>query len=138
MRFGVNRVPRSAVDLRRDRERAAPTDPDFAPKLAAEAGVLARFARRLCGRPDAADDLVQDTMRRALERRASYDAARPIRAWLLRVAYRLWLDAAARAAKRSADEADVASGPLVWLMRRRSGRTLERIGDAAPPEPRGH
>lgn len=84
---------------------AAPPQPvdadEFAHRLSTEMPALTRFARRLCGRSDDADDLGQDAARRALEFRASYDAARPLRAWLFRVAFRLWLDRGKRVDRRA-------------------------------------
>jgi RNA polymerase sigma factor (sigma-70 family) len=42
---------------------------------------LRAFARGLCGRPDLADDLVQDTVMRAWAARASYTPGTNLRAW---------------------------------------------------------
>lgn len=65
-----------------DRERAL--DP-FSLACLGECADLARLARRVCRDREAARDLVQDTLLRALRARSSYDGASPLRAWLRRI-----------------------------------------------------
>lgn len=84
---------------------------EFAHRLSAEMPALTRFVRRLCGRRDDADDLGQDAARRALEFRASYDAARPLRPWLFRVAFRVWLDRGKRVGRGSSVEISTLPAP---------------------------
>jgi RNA polymerase sigma-70 factor (ECF subfamily) len=51
-----------------------------------------RYALRLAGRADIAEDLTQETMLRAWGKRYSLRDERTIRVWLLRIATNLWTD----------------------------------------------
>jgi RNA polymerase sigma-70 factor, ECF subfamily len=53
----------------------------FQDELIALIPQLRRFARGLCGDAALADDLVQDTIERALAKSHLYDPARPLKAW---------------------------------------------------------
>lgn len=61
-----------------------------------------RFLLRLTDRHADADDLTQETMLRMLRHAHHYDPARPMTTWLFAIAYRLWLNHAAKAARRKA------------------------------------
>ena len=74
--------------------------------LFAEASWIRRLARRLVGDAARADDLVQETLLAALERRP--DADRPLRPWLARVLRNRALVARRGAGRRSAREEDAA------------------------------
>lgn len=52
---------------------------------------LRRYARALAGDPTRADDLVQDTLERALERAEQWQGG-DARAWLFTVMHRIWLN----------------------------------------------
>ncbi len=54
---------------------------DFKSLLAGEIPHLRAFARGLCGRPDAADDLVQETMLKAWAARDRFEPGTNLRAW---------------------------------------------------------
>ncbi len=91
--------------------------PEFARRLTHEWPTMFRFARHLCGRVDEAEELSQDAAKRALERQHTYDVSRPLRGWLLRITFRLFLDrrkAASRAVAnpRDFDFARLPSGGL--------------------------
>jgi RNA polymerase sigma-70 factor (ECF subfamily) len=60
--------------------------------LAESLPALLRFARSLTRDPNAADDLVQDTVVRALERHHHFDETRSYRAWLLTLTHNLFVD----------------------------------------------
>lgn len=64
-------------------------------RLAPEALYLRSFLRKLAvGVAEFdIDDLVQETMNRALRYRDSYDTARPLRQWLFSIGFRVFLDA---------------------------------------------
>ncbi len=62
----------------------APTADSFAAGLVRCLPRLRRYAER-GGAGSQADDLVQDTLLRALERRATFDAGRPVWPWLRRI-----------------------------------------------------
>ncbi|WP_018153086.1 RNA polymerase sigma factor [Leeia oryzae] len=53
---------------------------------------LRRYARALVGRREDADDLVQDTMERAWDRLASWQAGTDMRAWLFGIMHNLHVD----------------------------------------------
>lgn len=61
---------------------------DFAPAIATLIPRLRRYARALCGERQRADDLVQDTLERAWERRALWLGG-DLRAWLFTVMHNL-------------------------------------------------
>ena len=60
--------------------------------LAENLPALLRFARSLTRDPSIADDLVQDTVVRALERQHQFDEQRSYRAWLLTLTHNLFVD----------------------------------------------
>lgn len=53
---------------------------------------LRRYARALVREPEAADDLVQDTLERAWRKRRLWRPTGRLRSWLFRILYRLYLD----------------------------------------------
>jgi RNA polymerase sigma-70 factor (ECF subfamily) len=54
--------------------------------------VLRRYALTLSRHPNDADDLVHDTLLRAIERKATFDPSRSLRAWLLSILHNLHID----------------------------------------------
>lgn len=70
---------------------------DFAQDLALQIPRLRRYARALTRNPARADDLVQDTLERALARRWLFRLNSNLSAWLYTMLYRLFLNDAARA-----------------------------------------
>ncbi|QMW61241.1 MULTISPECIES: sigma-70 family RNA polymerase sigma factor [unclassified Devosia] len=54
--------------------------------------ILRRYALRLTRHPIDADDLVHDTLLRAIERRATYDPSRNLKQWLLAILHNLHID----------------------------------------------
>jgi len=67
-----------------------PRSPDFTAQLVALEPLLLKVARKLCGRPDDARDLVQDTLERALRARASPNPN--VKAWLLSILQHRFID----------------------------------------------
>jgi RNA polymerase sigma-70 factor (ECF subfamily) len=61
--------------------------------------VLNRFARRLTGDTDAADDLVQETCARAWQRRSQLRSGESAQGWLMSIAANLWRDRIRRRAQ---------------------------------------
>lgn len=55
---------------------------------------LYRYARSLCGEPSSADELLQETYRRALEakRKPSPTAIESVRPWMFTIMRRIWLN----------------------------------------------
>ncbi|RZI44910.1 sigma-70 family RNA polymerase sigma factor [Herbaspirillum sp. HC18] len=69
---------------------------EFVDQLAQHIPRLRRYARALTHDASWADDLVQDTLERALQRRWQYRFDRNLTAWLFTILYRLFLDGVAR------------------------------------------
>lgn len=77
---------------------------------------LRRFARALAGDRDAADDLVQTALERALARAAQWRPDRPVEAWMFGIVRHAWIDELrARGRRRDvfddAADTDVAAAP---------------------------
>ena len=53
---------------------------------------LRRFAYSLTCDRDAADDLTQSALERALTKSSGWDSSRPLKFWVFRIARNLWLD----------------------------------------------
>jgi RNA polymerase sigma-70 factor (ECF subfamily) len=64
----------------------------FADACAAERLAIFRTLLAVSGDPDLADDLAQDALKRALERREQYRGDAPLGAWLHRIALNSWRD----------------------------------------------
>jgi RNA polymerase sigma-70 factor, ECF subfamily len=60
--------------------------------LEAYAGMVYRYAMRLAGRAEVAEDLTQETLLRAWRHRHRLRDERATRLWLLRVTHNLWMD----------------------------------------------
>jgi len=60
--------------------------------IVAEIPRLRRYARALTGRTDAADDLVQETLQRALEKWRLWQRQRDLRPWLFSIMHNLHVD----------------------------------------------
>jgi RNA polymerase sigma-70 factor (ECF subfamily) len=71
-------------------EQPRQSAPDFKRELTQVAGHLRAFARGLCGRPDLADDLVQDTLLRAWAARDRFVPGTSIRAWTFTILRNAW------------------------------------------------
>jgi RNA polymerase sigma-70 factor (ECF subfamily) len=68
----------------KDLDRAGP-EAEFSAAVAAEIPRLRRFARVLARPPEVADDLVQETLLRAIAARARFTAGTNLRAWLFAI-----------------------------------------------------
>lgn len=64
-----------------DTDKKAVSDADFKALLTENIPHLRAFARSLCGRPDLADDLVQESMLKAWSARTRFQEGTSIRAW---------------------------------------------------------
>ena len=76
------------------------SDTDLHQALGAEAPYLRRFARSLVNDPAIADDLVQDTLERAITRLHLFDRTRRLRPWLFRILRNLNISQYRRAQRR--------------------------------------
>ena len=72
----------------------------FHARVAAHVPALLRFGRRLTGSTSEAEDLVQETLMRALERRETLRDAEKLKPWLLAVERSIWLNARRRPSAR--------------------------------------
>ena len=73
------------------------------PDLVAAIPRLRRYARVLTGEASRADDLVQDTLARAWEKRALWQAGTDLRAWLFTVMHNLFVNQRALARRDAAN-----------------------------------
>ena len=62
----------------------------FLDEIEASVPSLRRYARALARDPDRADDLVQDTIERAIRKRSLWLPTGPVRAWLFRILVNLY------------------------------------------------
>lgn len=79
---------------------------DFADQLAQNIPRLRRYARALTHDAAWADDLVQDTLERALQRRWQFRIDKSLTAWLFTILYRLFLNNVAHRRAVAADESE--------------------------------
>ena len=88
------------------------------PDLVAAIPRLRRYARVLTGEANRADDLVQDTLARAWEKRALWQAGTDLRAWLFTVMHNLFINQRALARRDAANiSIDGAGAPAeVWQL----------------------
>ena len=81
---------------------------DFSQELALQIPRLRRYARALTHNVAWADDLVQDTLERALRRRWLFRIQGNLTSWLMTILYRLYLNDTARKRRQEEQEVDAA------------------------------
>jgi RNA polymerase sigma-70 factor (ECF subfamily) len=112
---------------------------EIARLIEAEIPRLRRYARVLLRRrPDAADDLVQDTIVRGIEKMHLYEAGTNLRAWLFTVMHNQYVNSIRRAT-RQGHQMDVEKVHLAAPASQTSSlelRDLERAIDRLPDEQR--
>lgn len=82
--------------------------PEIAQRIPLLAPRIRAFLRRLCGSAVDIDDLLQDVMERALRYRHSYDPENgTLESWLLKTAFRRFLDQREQAGKRPRTNAEI-------------------------------
>jgi RNA polymerase sigma-70 factor (ECF subfamily) len=81
---------------------------DFSQELAVQIPRLRRYARALTHNATWADDLVQDTLERALRRRWLFGIQGNLVSWLMTILYRLYLNDLARNRRQQEQPADEA------------------------------
>ena len=87
------------------------------PDLVAAIPRLRRYARVLTGEASRADDLVQDTLARAWEKRALWQAGTDLRAWLFTVMHNVFVNQRALARRDAANVSlDGAGAPETWQL----------------------
>lgn len=108
------------------------------PELVAAIPRLRRYARVLTGESTRADDLVQDTLARAWEKRRLWQAGTDLRAWLFTVMHNVFVNQRALARREALNVSIDAEGDAgeVWqipvrpaqLVRVELAELLERVG----------
>jgi len=80
--------------------------------IAAEMQPLRGYARRLESNPDAAEDLLQDALERAIRKRHLWDGRGSIRSWLYRLLFNVFAN---RHVRRSRERSEIAldDGPVI-------------------------
>ncbi len=98
------------------------------PDLVAAIPRLRRYARVLTGDPASADDLVQDALGRAWEKRALWQAGTDLRAWLFTIMHNLFVNQRALARREAGNVSLDAEGEsdAAWQLPVR-GNQLERV-----------
>lgn len=84
----------------------APARPELADMIVGELPALQRTARALVRDPDRADDLVHDTVVRALEKADSFRGESSLRHWLRRIMHNLAIDQARKPTELVVDEVE--------------------------------
>lgn len=92
------------------------------PELIAAIPRLRRYARVLTGEASRADDLVQDTLARAWEKRALWKAGTDLRAWLFTVMHNLFVNQRALARRDAANVSIDSAGAELWQLSVRPGQ----------------
>lgn len=83
--------------------------------IVAEMPRLRRYARKLVGDPDHADDLVQDCLARALDKRDSWQPGTNLRAWLFVILRNCVFDDYRRTTRRPVVQDDIEEEQLPWV-----------------------
>jgi RNA polymerase sigma-70 factor (ECF subfamily) len=103
--------------------------------------ITRRYARelrlhcyRMTGSLDDAEDLLQETLMRAWNRRESYEGRAGIRAWLYRIATNACIDAARRTAVQQASTSAYARFP--WLQPYPDALLTDVVSEETPPDAR--
>lgn len=108
-----------------------PLDPaQFRALFEAERDHVHRFLQRLCGNAADADDLTQEAFLVAWRHRAAFAGRGSVVGWLLKTAYRLYLDAQRRRARRHGLDQRLATGSAA------GAPSLARADGAASPAER--
>lgn len=97
------------------------------PELVAAIPRLRRYARVLTGDATRADDLVQDTLARAWEKRRLWQAGTDLRAWLFTVMHNVHINQLALLRREAANVSlDADTGGAAWQLPVR-GNQLDRV-----------
>lgn len=92
---GLTNSPQQAADRLVPADAAARTEPTVKQPfdtIEEHLGSVYRYALRLTGRPELAEDLAQETWLRAWRSRQNLREVRATRVWLFRIATNLWTD----------------------------------------------
>lgn len=106
---GQDRLPRDLARLLRRvaqviRAHTEPIDPAFRDGIVASLPILRAFAISLTRKIDQAEDLVQDTVLKALSKQESFETGTNLQAWLITILRNGFLTAYRRSRREVADE----------------------------------
>src|ERR1700735_4558037 len=98
-----------------------------------------RYCTRMTGSALDGVDVMQEAIFEAYRKPGSFDAARPLGPWLLRIAHNRCIDFIRR--RRARREAEAEAGPLAWVdppeaTGKAIDRAIERLVIALPPKER--
>ena len=98
-----------------------------------------RYCTRMTGSALDGEDVMQEAIFEAYRKLGSFDAARPLGPWLLRIAHNRCIDFLRR--RRARREAEAEAGPLAWVdppeaTGKAIDRAIERLVIALPPKER--
>jgi RNA polymerase sigma-70 factor, ECF subfamily len=98
-----------------------------------------RYCTRMTGSVLDGEDVMQEAIFEAYRKLSSFDAARPLGPWLLRIAHNRCIDFLRR--RRARREAEAEAGPLAWVdppeaTGKAIDRAIERLVIALPPKER--
>lgn len=100
-------------------------------EVIAQLAPLRRYARALTRDEARADDLVQDTLARAFERRATFRAGANLRNWLLSILHNVFIDDCRRRESETRREAEIANLTDLSVPAGQESRLhLQQIGQA--------
>ncbi len=111
---------------------------DFRAQLGKLLPELYGRALRLCRSPAKADDLLQDTMLRALRFESTFRVGSNLRAWLHQVMYSVFVSGCRRSQREWRTQAEFFSDPSAWLRREAAPQSaglttsLQRALDSLP------
>jgi len=95
----ASRAPR-----REPARAAAPAEPALRAALSDAGSAVRRYLFGMCGDWDQAEDLAQETLLKAWEKRHSFDGRAGVRTWVFAVARNHWLDRLRRARVRPREQ----------------------------------
>jgi len=78
-------------------------------------------ARRLCGSPTVAEDIVQDTVERALRFEGQYERGSNLRAWVHQILFSVFISRCRRARRERDAMRWLGSDPCAWTVPQRIG-----------------
>jgi RNA polymerase sigma-70 factor (ECF subfamily) len=103
-------------DKTRDASRDAAWGEKYGPALAALIPELRGRAIRLRGDPAAADDLVQDTIERALRFHHQYERGSNLRAWVFQILFSVFVSGWRRRGRERKAVEHLANDPCAWTV----------------------
>src|SRR4051812_19674782 len=137
---GLKTSPDRSVDSAAAAARIEPTVTNPFDAIEERVGSVYRYALRLTGRPDLAEDLAQETLLRGWRKRHTLREPRAVRVWLLQIATNIWTDQNRRRPQEPeclVDDPPFAGPPLLnALDHRENVRQALAAMDTLPPRQR--